>query len=156
MNEKTNGSYELRPIGRVREGEEGSVLEIQAPFRGALAQLDQFGHVIVVWWAHHHDNEEARNVTRCELPYAPGTRAGIFACRAEYRPNPIALTVCPVAEVDEERGLVRVPWIDAVDGTPVLDLKGYFPVCDRVRDVKVPEWAAEWPEWVEDAHLLDF
>jgi hypothetical protein len=37
-----------------------------------------------------------------------------------------------------------------------VDLKAYFPVCDRVREAKVPEWISDWPEWVEDGHLLAF
>jgi len=43
--------------------------------------------------------------------------------------------------------------IDAVDETPVVDLKPYYPVCDRVREVKTPAWADEWPEWMPDQGL---
>ncbi len=86
-----------------------------------------------------------------ELPYAPGTRAGVFACRSEYRPNPIALTSCGVVEVRREEGIVRLDYIDALDGTPVLDLKPYIPVCDRAREFRVPEWFRAWPEWIEEA-----
>jgi tRNA (Thr-GGU) A37 N-methylase len=43
--------------------------------------------------------------------------------------------------------------MDAFDGTPVLDLKGYFPVCDRVKDVRIPEWTEGWGEWMPDEGL---
>jgi tRNA (Thr-GGU) A37 N-methylase len=88
-----------------------------------------------------------------ELPYAPGTTAGVFACRPEYRPNPIAMTVCKVLAVDEGQGMVTLAKIDAFDGSPVLDLKGYIPVCDRVQKVCVPHWYDGWPEWMPNEGL---
>jgi tRNA (Thr-GGU) A37 N-methylase len=42
-------------------------------------------------------------------------------------------------------------YIDAVDGTPLLDIKPYIPVCDRARTSAVPAWFRDWPEWMEDA-----
>ncbi len=77
----------------------------------------------------------------------------MFATRSEYRPNPIAMTTCTIRSVDEEAGVVHVGDIDAYDGTPVLDLKAYFPVCDRVEGVRVAEWAADWPESMPEEGL---
>jgi len=157
-------TFQLRPIGVVRasDEEQSYLLQIEEPYRPALKQLDQFSHVLIFWWADRHDNAEHRSVMTTELPYAPGVEAGVFACRAEYRPNPIALTTMMVLHVDVEAGVVVLPWIDAFDGTPVLDLKPYIPISDRVRDVRVAEWFAGWPEWMEDAgeffaqHEVDF
>lgn len=149
-------SFTMRPIGYVRGTEEKGYLEILEPFRPALKQLDQFSHVIVVWWAHGHDNEEHRNIMQCEPPYADGRVTGIFACRAEYRPNPVAITTCKITGVDEEKGIVRVGYIDAFDGTPIVDLKAYFPISDRAREATIPPWLSHWPEWIEDAHLLEW
>lgn len=67
-----------------------------------------------------------------ELPYAAGQVCGVFAIRAEYRPNSIAMTTCKLEGVDEVNGIVRIDNIDAYDGTGIIDLKVYFPVCDRV------------------------
>jgi len=159
MNDKSNGqgtAYEVRPIGTVRSAEQGSYLEIFEPFRPALKQLDQFSHVIVLWWADQLDDEESRRILECNPPYAEDKRTGIFACRAPCRPNPIATTVCKMVSVDEENGIVPLEYIDAEDGTPILDLKAYFPVSDRVREARMPEWLSDWPEWVEDGHLLAF
>jgi len=80
---------------------------------------------------------------QCELPYAPGTIAGVFACRAEYRPNPIALTTSEISSIDESKGIIKITDIDAYDNSPILDLKGYIHVCDRVKDVRVPPWFAD-------------
>jgi tRNA (Thr-GGU) A37 N-methylase len=54
-------------------------------------------------------------------------------------------------DVDEDRGIVQLPYIDAFDGTPLLDIKPYVPISDRIRDYRVAPWLEEWPEWMEDA-----
>ena len=77
-----------------------------------------FSHVLVFWWADRNDQAALRETTLVDLPYAPGLRKGVFACRSERRPNPLALTTCYIIQVDVEKGLVMLPWIDALDGTP--------------------------------------
>lgn len=139
--------YSLRPIGVVRRAKNGPLILIDEPYRAGLSGLDQFSHVVVLWWADRHDNPQARSALRCEPPYARGHTMGVFATRAEYRPNPVAITVCKIAGVDEVSGSVRIGEIDALDGTPVIDLKAYFPVCERVRNASIPPWLAGWPEW---------
>jgi tRNA (Thr-GGU) A37 N-methylase len=78
---------------------------------------------------------------------------GVFATRAEYRPNPIAMTICKLLEVKEAEGVVEIGDIDAIDGSPVLDLKSYYPVCDRVQEVHIPEWLSDWPDWMPEDGL---
>jgi tRNA-Thr(GGU) m(6)t(6)A37 methyltransferase TsaA len=159
---KQKKSYKLYPIGRVRQHDGEFLLEIEEPFRPALKLMDQFSHVMVFWWAHKLDSPKYRSIMQADLPYAKGTVAGVFACRAEYRPNPIGVTTCPILQVDEAKGIVKLAFIDALDGTPVLDLKPYIPISDRIRDVKVADWLADWPEWMEEAdsyfaeHATDF
>jgi tRNA-Thr(GGU) m(6)t(6)A37 methyltransferase TsaA len=143
-------TYALYPIGTVRRSEEGIWLEIAEPFRPALQQLEHFSHVMVFWWADKLDTAEHRRILETEPPYAPGKVTGVFACRSEYRPNPIAITTCEIQEVDETTGIVRVVNIDAYDGTPIVDLKAYFPVCDRVKKAHIPPWLSDWPEWMPD------
>ena len=144
---------EIVPIGVVRADEaRGSYrLEIAEPYREGLLALEGFGRVQVLWWAQGVDEPKMRGTLSCELPYAPGTRAGVFACRAEYRPNPLGLTACGVISVDRAAGLVELDYVDALDGTPLVDLKPYIPVCDRCREARVPEWLSRWPEWLEEA-----
>jgi tRNA (Thr-GGU) A37 N-methylase len=149
----THGSYSLFPIGQVRVEEDTGfyAVEVFEPFRAGLALLDQFSHVTVIWWADRHDCAADRAILTTDLPYAPGVECGVFACRSEYRPNPIALTTMPILGVDCARGLVLLPWLDAAAGSPVLDLKPYLPVSDRIRDVQVAGWMQDWPVWMEDA-----
>jgi tRNA-Thr(GGU) m(6)t(6)A37 methyltransferase TsaA len=125
-------------------------LEITESYRSALKQLDHFSHVMVFWWAHKHDNDKSRNTLQCEPPYAKGKITGVFATRAEYRPNPIAITTCKILSVNETKGNIEVADIDAYDGTPIVDLKAYFPVCDRVKTVYIPEWLSDWPDWMPE------
>jgi len=145
--------FQLHPIGYVRRTGDGIRLEILAPYRPALHQLDQFSHAMVLWWAHKHDDEPSRARLQTEPPYARGKVMGVFGTRAEYRPNPIAVTTCKLLQVDEEQGVVAVAEIDALDGTPIIDIKAYFPVCDRVREARIPAWLADWPEWMPEEGL---
>lgn len=146
-------TYHMLPIGFIRRSEQGIWLEILEPYRPALKQLDHFSHVMVFWWAHKHDNEQSRAILQTEPPYALGKVTGVFATRAEYRPNPIAMTTCKLLSLDEEGGILRIAEIDAIDGTPIVDLKAYFPVCDRVREARIPDWLSDWPEWMPDEGL---
>ena len=141
----------LEPIGQIRSDAGVFFLELKTEFGPALKGLGLFSHVIVLWWADKHDNEKDRRTLRTALPYAENTEAGVFACRAEYRPNPIGVSVCKILEVDETRGLVNLEYIDAFTGSPLLDIKPYIPVSDRVRDSRVPEYFADWPDWYEEA-----
>jgi tRNA-Thr(GGU) m(6)t(6)A37 methyltransferase TsaA len=144
---------EIEAIGEVRADDAKGyyALEIAQPYRDGLKGLSEFGRIQVLWWAHGMDDAKMRSTLVCELPYARGTKAGVFACRAEYRPNPVDLTSCGLVEVRAKEGLVVLDYIDAVDGTPIVDIKPYIPVCDRARGIKVPEWFRSWPEWIEDS-----
>ncbi|MBN1964605.1 MAG: tRNA (N6-threonylcarbamoyladenosine(37)-N6)-methyltransferase TrmO [Anaerolineae bacterium] len=147
-----NEQFTVRPIGCVRREDEGAVLEILPAYRPGLKQLEHFSHVIVLWWFTGYDNDESRATLQARPPYAEDHMTGVFAMRSEYRPNPIGLTTCPILAVDEAAGTVHVANIDAYEGTPILDLKGYFPVFDRVESPHIPPWLEDMgmPEWLPD------
>lgn len=142
--------FKISPIGYIRRAKYGVQLKILEPFRPALKQLNHFTHVIVLWWADRFDNERYRNRMQTKPPYAKKILTGVFACRAPTRPNPIAITTCKILDVDEGEGIVVVSNIDAFDGTPIIDLKAYFPVCDRIKKAQIPEWLSDWPEWMPE------
>jgi tRNA-Thr(GGU) m(6)t(6)A37 methyltransferase TsaA len=151
MNKQTGKtSYELRPIGFVRGTADAPYFQIEPPFRPALKDLEQFSHVTVIWWADQLDIDELRQETAVELPYAPGVRAGIFATRSPVRPNPVCITTSRVLEIDEAAGILRLAYIDAAIGTPLLDVKAYMPVSDRVQAPEVATWMQDWPEWLPE------
>lgn len=143
-------TYEVSPVGYVRRESGGAVLEILPAYAPALKELGHFSHVQILWWFSKCQDEEARATMQFnEMPFdAPPL--GVFACRAPKRPNPIGLTTARIVEVDRSQGRVVIGDIDAFDGTPILDLKGYLPHCDRVRTVDVPDWACHWPQWLPE------
>lgn len=150
-------TFRISPIGYVRAGEEGFRLEIGREYLAGLKGLEGFSHVIVFWWFHKFDGAGYRKTVECDRPYRKGPgRIGVFATRSPVRPNPIACSVAPILGIDRAAGRIVVPWIDADDGTPIVDLKPYHPSGDRVRDAAVPAWCGHWPKWYEDSADFDW
>lgn len=138
----------MTPIGRVHEDDDGRFVEVEARYREGLRGLGDFSHVYVLWWATRYDEPELREMLVVPLPYADDREVGVFACRAPVRPNLVMSTLCEIAAVDEAAGTVHVVGIDAFPGTPVLDLKPYYGVTDRVREPVVPDYLVGWDEWL--------
>ncbi len=92
-------------------------------FSDALLGLGEYEYLIVLYWLHLADRKRLRVVP----PDAKDER-GVFATRSPHRPNPIGLAVVKLIEVSGN--VLRVIGIDAVDGTPLLDIKPYFPDLD--------------------------
>ncbi|MDK2916972.1 MAG: tRNA (adenine37-N6)-methyltransferase [Euryarchaeota archaeon] len=150
-------TFTVTPVGIVRAGNESFTIEVFGPFRPALRGLSGFGHILVLWWGDRVDTPECRGETVCRKPYTKGPETvGVFATRSPVRPNPVALSVAPVIGIDTASGIIRVAYIDADDGTPVLDIKPYLPATERVRDVSVPVWSSHWPQWYEDNAGFDW
>ncbi len=145
-------TFKVYPIGYVRRGKEDHEITIKVlkPFRPALKELCHFSHVDVLWWAANHDNAEDRSLTEINPPYSPDVSTGIFASRVESRPNPIILSTCKLLAVDEETGILKIQEIEAVNESPVLDIKGYFPMSERVKEFHIPSWLADEPEWMPE------
>lgn len=147
----------LTPIGQITANDQGWLIELSPAFRAGLDGLDGFSHVQVLFWCHHVDTPALRQVLSSPQPYkhAPD-QLGTFATRSPVRPNPIALTPAKILALDVERGVIHVEYLDAEDGSPVLDLKPYQPCLDRVREVRAPTWCAHWPEFMEDSATFDW
>jgi tRNA (adenine37-N6)-methyltransferase len=152
-----NQEYVLKPIGKVMVGKDGYYIKIDIEFLPALQELEGFSHINVLWWFDKNDNAAGRSHLSCKTPYknAPD-KIGVFATRSPFRPNPIGLTAVQILGIDHEEGIIRIAYIDADDGTPVLDIKPYHPSCDRVRDFSVPQWCTLWPQWYEDSASFDW
>lgn len=142
----------LREVGAVERRDGRTWVRIRPEYREALRGLEEFSHCHVLWWSGSDFGTgfDTRSVLSGELPYSPGRTAGVFGCRGPFRPNLIAMTVCPIRAVDPEAGRIEVAAIDAFDGTAVLDVKPYYPSADRVRDARVPAWLPDWGEWAPD------
>lgn len=143
-------TFELKQIGQVRRDGDEIMIEIDESIRPALRELEFFSHVMVFWWGDKFDTPEYRTHLLTNPPYAPGHESGIFATRSPIRPNPILMTTCRILKVDEAKGVIKVDNLDVFDGTAVVDVKAYFPVCDRVQTAYIPEWLEGWPEWLPE------
>lgn len=123
----------LNPIGKIHIGREEMRIEVEQKYIPALKGLDGFSHLQVLWWFHGCDNTSARSMLEAEQPYKKGPATlGIFATRSPYRPNPIALSTARIIAINRENGIIQLAYIDAYEGSPVLDLKPYTPSLDRV------------------------
>jgi tRNA (Thr-GGU) A37 N-methylase len=104
-----------------------------------LSGLDAFSHLEVVFHFHAAALDEIELGARRPRGREDWPLVGIFAQRSKGRPNRICVTVCEILSV--EGAVVRVRGLDAIDGTPVLDLKpvmrGFLPR----GNVREPEWA---------------
>ena len=143
-----DGSLEITPIGYVSSPVTertdtgwGAVVArvcLAPEFAGALDGLGEFSHAIVVTWLHEARFDAARHLRRRPQGRDDMPMLGILAQRAKDRPNPIGVTAVAIVEVGEQ--YIDVKGLDAIDGTPVLDVKPYYPHYDRVENPTVPEW----------------
>jgi tRNA-Thr(GGU) m(6)t(6)A37 methyltransferase TsaA len=148
--------YELKTIGYVESKGENVAVRLNEEYRDALKETEGFSHLQVFWWCHLVDDPEMRSYLVSPKPYKKGPEeVGLFATRSPVRPNPIGVTTVPVISTDLGEGLIRIAFIDAEDGTPVVDIKPYYGM-DRVRDLKVPRWCSHWPQWYEYAANFDW
>ena len=106
-----------------------------------LAGLDAFSHLEVVFHFHLVAPDDVTTVARHPRGRTDWPKVGIFAQRAKGRPNRIGVSTCQIRGVDGHT--VRVRGLDAIDGTPVLDLKPYMLEFAPRGEVREPEWAAE-------------
>lgn len=110
-----------------RERGEPASVEIDAPYRDGLTGLERASHVVLLTWF----DRAARNLI-VQKPRHAETTSGTFALRSPVRPNPIGLHVARLVALDREAGMLTLDAIDALDGTPLLDLKPYFASVDSV------------------------
>jgi len=136
----------LRPIGAVRSrikepvrrkrSDLVSEIVIDEDLTEALDGLDGFSHIIVLWWIHKSRRPAPVKVRPKGNP--DNKLTGVFATRSPARPNPIGKST--VRLVRRRGNVLRVKGLDAIDGTPVLDIKPYIPGYDSVEGAKAPEW----------------
>ena len=101
-------------------------LEIFPDFIKALKGIEHYTHLLVLYWADHANRE----VLQSHTPHNNQERVGVFSSRSPNRPNPIA--ICVASLVRREGNQLVVRWVDALDGSPLLDIKPYSPALDSV------------------------
>jgi tRNA-Thr(GGU) m(6)t(6)A37 methyltransferase TsaA len=137
----------LKPIGyvktdadedRIREDRKGVVSEIvlSEGLSKALDGIEDFSHLFILFYMRKAisklSSPKVHPRGRQDLPLV-----GLFATRSPSRPNPIGLTL---VELMERRGnVIKVRGLDAIDGTPIIDIKPYDPL-DIALEAKTPRW----------------
>ena len=149
--------FSLRTIGKISTNQGQFCLRIDREYLGALQGLEGFSHIQVIWWFDGCDTAEERAKTSETKPYVHGPdQIGVFAMRSPSRPNPIALSCAEVTYIDAVNGIVGLAYIDANEGSPLLDIKPYTPSLDRVENPRVPQWCAHWPKNCETSGDFDW
>ena len=132
--------FSLEPIGRIRseikrredapcfytEGAPNAVVEINPAFKDGLHRMKAGDEIIVITWL-HQANREVLKVHPRGNPSNPLT--GVFSTRSSDRPNPLGLHRVKVLALDS--GGLHIGAIEAIDGTPVVDIK---PVVGEAKD----------------------
>lgn len=140
----------LKPIGKViseiTEPQRGmgewsdvvSEIVIDEDLKEHLEGLEEFSHILVIFWMHKSPvtgspPSKIHPKGRADLPLV-----GLFATRAPYRPN--SLGVSTVKLVERRGTTLIVKGLDALSGTPVIDVKPYMPPIDDPTEVRMPDW----------------
>lgn len=115
-----------------------SEIVLRPELAAGLQGLESYSHAVVVYLMHEARFEPGAHLVRRPRDRPDLPALGSFAQRAKHRPNPIGLTTVRILGVSG--ATLRVQGLDAIDGSPVLDLKPHFPVFDAPRDARVPAW----------------
>ena len=143
----------LEPVGHVRGGraqavddnwgDVRTVIELDDARFGAeaLAERESFSHLVVIFHFHAADPAKIELLARHPRNNLAWPKAGIFAQRGKNRPNHLGVSTCQILKVEGTR--VFVQGLEAIDGTPVLDLKLFMRAFEPRAEVKEPAWAGE-------------
>lgn len=101
-------------------------LEIDQAWRPGLTGLTVGNYLHILYWMH-----EARRDIVLQQPRHRETPTGVFSLRSPVRPNPIAMALVKIKSVDADAGIVHIDATDALDQTPLVDLKPYFSSIDH-------------------------
>ncbi len=114
-----------------------STITVSEDLGEALESLDRYSHIIVIYWLHR---AYIRDYSIKVHPRGDKSLplVGLFASRSPYRPNPVGAKTVQLIKRRGNRLWVR--GLDAIDGTPVIDIKPFIPGYDSPDEAAVPEW----------------
>ena len=147
----------LNTIGKIVNNEGDVRLVLDKGYGPALKGLEDFSHIQILWWFSECEDAVSRSNMTEVSPYRNGPdELGVFATRSPMRPNPIALSTSEITYIDHDNAVIGLTYLEAFDGTPVLDIKPYTPSADRVEAPRVPGWCAHWPQSLEASEAFDW
>ncbi len=118
-------------------GEVISEIVLEPEYAPGLLGLEGFSHLMVLTFLHEAEYKPEKHLRRHPQERQDMPLLGIFAQRARHRPNRIGVTAVEIVEVTENS--VKVRALDAINGTPIIDIKPYVPVYDK-KDATIPDW----------------
>lgn len=157
---KRNDSVNFTPIGTVkspyteildREWQDiVAEIHIVEPLAAGLHQIEENSHLNIIFYLHKSKFDPEVDLVRHPMDRTDLPKCGVFATRSNYRPNAIGLTMVELLKVSGS--VLTVRGLDALDGTPVLDIKPYVPRMNAVEAEKVrtPEWGQKLREEKEE------
>lgn len=145
-------AFDIEPIGFVRGGRveatdddwdsETATIDLTPNFTAdAIAGLADFSHAEIAFVFDQVPLDRIETGARHPRGRANWPLVGIFAQRGKNRPNRIGITVCRIEKVDGTR--LHVRGLDAIDGTPVIDIKPVMREFLPRGDIRQPDWASE-------------
>lgn len=121
IHSKYKNSEEAPKQGRYSDEE--STIEIFSAYTAALDGLEKIESIVVLYWA----DKASREVLKTRPPFMT-EEYGVFSTRSPHRPNPISMCICNVISIENNK--IKVKGLDAIDGSPLLDIKRYISRVD--------------------------
>ena len=123
-------------------GDVVSVIELDSAFgEEALFQIESFSHAEIVFYFHRVDENKIETGARHPRNNESWPKVGIFAQRGKNRPNRLGVTTVKILK--REGRQLFVQGLDAIDGTPVLDIKPFIKEFLPREEIRQPVWATE-------------
>jgi tRNA-Thr(GGU) m(6)t(6)A37 methyltransferase TsaA len=116
----------IQPTGA--KGRKG-IIELNADLTPGLIDLEGFSHIILIYHFHL-----VKGYKLYVVPFMDDKPHGIFATRAPTRPNTIGISVVKLKKIEDN--LLYVEGVDMINGTPLLDIKPFYPKYDNHDNVK--------------------
>ena len=131
--------YKILPIGFIRKEKKKNWIDIDEKYTDALLGLDGFSHINIFYWFHQNDTPENRKVLQVHPRRdRKNPLTGVFATHSPLRPNLIACSLCKILFIRENT--IYIDDIDALAGSPVIDIKCYIPSTRSFSDLRLPDW----------------
>jgi tRNA-Thr(GGU) m(6)t(6)A37 methyltransferase TsaA len=145
----TIDSFTVRPIGYVQSAysktkdvphtntgwtADVSKIRLLPKYAKGLGGLEGYSHIVVLFWVHRA--KEWKMPKKHNKP----PHIKVFATRMPVRPNPIGMSVVELLKFYADNGELIVKGLDALDDTPVVDIKPYIPDFDSCPRASVPHW----------------
>lgn len=142
-------NIQMRPVGTIvntitakpaqtfKWGDVVSEIHINLELAEGLERIEEFSHLNIIW-SPHQSQPEGMTL----LVYPRGQKEfgkiGVFASRSPFRPNPIAKTL--VRLLEHKGNVLKVKGLDAINGTPVLDIKPFIMDYDSDKEAMIAPW----------------